>query len=117
MASQLTSDYPTLREVLRLPAFAGCTVCGGGAGLDRRVGGVNLTDTPDDVRFTELADAVSREIVHRRIPADRSARTALYMAEQTGTPCVTDDPAGVICLLESASPAETALYLYRYRRA
>lgn len=29
MASQHTSDYPTLGEVLRLPAFAGCTVCGG----------------------------------------------------------------------------------------
>lgn len=45
--------------------------------------------------------------------ADRSARTALCMAEQTGTPCVTDDPAGVICLLESASPAETDAYIHR----
>ena len=310
MTSQHTADYPTLREVLRLPAFAGCTVCGGAAGLDRRVGGVNLTDTPDyarwlargellittgfaiaddpeavdallptaaekglsgvgikpgrylpkplppamteaadrlglpllqlpdDVRFTELADAVSREIVRRRIPAeqerqlavllhhlisgaplseamerqaaesgihlecphilmwiradapelqrrswlhevkercrvlgadmwgalsedgfllaleaddlfalemplrrvmadfaaehgffcgvsrpyggaagfrkaDRSARTALRMAEQTGTPCVTDDPAGAVRLLESASPAETEAYIHR----
>ena len=28
MTPQHTADYPTLREVLRLPAFAGCTVCG-----------------------------------------------------------------------------------------
>lgn len=310
MASQRTADYPTLREVLCLPAFAGCTVRGGAEGLDRRVGGVNLTDTPDyarwlaqgellittgfaiaddpqaigallptaaekglsgvgikpgrylpkplpselteaadrlglpllelpgDVRFTELADAVSREIARRRIPAeqerqlavllyrlisgtlldeaverhaaesgihlerphillriradvpelqrrswlheaeepcrmlgldvwgalldtdillaleaddlfaletplrqmmadfaavrgvicgvsrpysgaagfqkaDRSARTALRMAERTGVPCVTDDPAGVIRLLEGASPAEADAYIHR----
>ena len=310
MASQRTADYPTLREVLCLPAFAGCTVCGGAAGLDRRVGGVNLTDTPDyarwlaqgellittgfaiagdpqavgallptaaekglsgvgikpgrylpkplpaelteaadrlgmpllelpgDVRFTELADAVSREIARRRIPAeqerqlavllhrlvsgtpldeaaeshaaesgihadrphillrmwadvpemqrrawlhqaedqcrmlgadvwgalleenillvleaddlfaletplrqmmadfaaahgvicgvsrpysgtagfqkaDRSAHTALRMAERTGMSCVTDDPAGVIRLLEDASPSEADAYIHR----
>ena len=310
MASQRTADYPTLREVLCLPAFAGCTVRGGAEGLDRRVGGVNLTDTPDyarwlaqgeflittgfaiaddpqaigallptaaekglsgvgikpgrylpkplpseltevadrlglpllelpgDVRFTELADAVSREIARRRIPAeqerqlavllyrlisgtlldeaverqaaefgihlecphillriradvpemqrrswlheaeeqcrmlgvgvwgalldtdillvleaddlfaletplrqvmadfaavrgvicgvsrpysgaagfqkaDRSARTALRMAERAGVPCVTDDPAGVIRLLEGASPAEADAYIHR----
>ena len=310
MASQRTADYPTLREVLCLPAFAGCTVRGGAEGLDRRVGGVNLTDTPDyarwlaqgellittgfaiaddpqavdallptamekglsgvgikpgrylpkplpaelteaadrlglpllelpgDVRFTELADAVSREIARRRIPAeqerqlavllyrlisgtlldeaverqaaefgihlerphillriradvpelqrrswlheaeepcrmlgldvwdalldtdillaleaddlfaletplrqmmadfaavrgvicgvsrpysgaagfqkaDRSARTALRMAERMGVPCVTDDPAGVIRLLEGASPAEADAYIHR----
>lgn len=51
MASQRTADYPTLREVLCLPAFAGCTVRGGAEGLDRRVGGVNLTDTPDYARW------------------------------------------------------------------
>ena len=142
MTSQHTADYPTLQEVLRLPVFAGCTVCGGAAGLGRRVSGVNLTDTPDyarwlaqgellittgfaiaddpqavdallptaaekglsgvgikpgrylpsplpaalaekadrlglpllqlptDMRFAELADAVSREIARRRIPAE-----------------------------------------------
>ncbi len=310
MASQRTEDYPTLREVLCLPAFADCTVRGGAAGLDRRVGGVNLTDTPDyarwlaqgellittgfaiagdpqavgallptalekglsgvgikpgrylpkplpaeltetadrlglpllelpgDVRFSELADAVSREIARRRIPAeqerqlavllhrlvsgipldeaaerhaaesgihtdcphillrmradvpemqwrswlheaeercrglgadvwgalaednillvleaddlftletplrqmmadfaavygiicgvsrpysgavgfqkaDRSARTALRMAERTGMSCVTDDPAGVIRLLEDASPSEADAYIHR----
>ena len=310
MTAQHTSDYPTLGEVLRLPAFAGCIVCGGAAGLDRQVSGVNLTDTPDyarwlaqgellittgfaiagdpqavdallptamekglsgvgikpgrylpkplsaelteaadrlelpllqlpdDVRFAELADTVSREIARRRIPteqerqmalllhhlvsgappseamerqaaesgihleyphillriradapelqrrawlhetedhcrmlgadvwgilveegmllvleaddlfaletplqqmmadfaaehgficgasrpyggaagfqkADRSARTALRMAERTGKPCVTDDPAGVIRLLEDASSAETEAYIQR----
>lgn len=143
MTSQHTADYPTLQEVLRLPVFAGCTVCGGAAGLGRRVSGVNLTDTPDyarwlaqgellittgfaiaddpqavdallptaaekglsgvgikpgrylpsplpmaltekadrlglpllqlptDMRFAELADAVSREIARRRIPAEQ----------------------------------------------
>lgn len=310
MTSQHTADYPTLQEVLRLPAFAGCTVCGGAAGLGRRVSGVNLTDTPDyarwlaqgellittgfaiaddpqavdallptaaekglsgvgikpgrylpsplpaalaekadrlglpllqlptDMRFTELADAVSREIVRRRIPAeqerqlavllhhlisgaplseemerqaaesgihlecphillriradapelqrrswlheveercralgadmwgalsedgfllaleaddlfalemplwqvmadfaavhgvicgvsrpyggtvgfqkaDRSARAALHMAARSEAPCVTDDPAGVVRLLEESSPAETDAYIHR----
>lgn len=32
MTSQHTADYPTLQEVLRLPVFACCTVCGGAAG-------------------------------------------------------------------------------------
>lgn len=310
MTSQHTADYPTLQEVLRLPVFAGCTVCGGAAGLGRRVSGVNLTDTPDyarwlaqgellittgfaiaddpqavdallptaaekglsgvgikpgrylpsplpaalaekadrlglpllqlptDMRFAELADAVSREIARRRIPAeqerqlavllhhlisgaplseamerqaaesgihlecphilmwiradapelqrrswlheveercralgadmwgalsedgfllaleaddlfalemplrrvmadfaadhgvicgvsrpyggtvgfqkaDRSARAALRMAARTETPCVTDDPAGVVRLLEESSPAETEAYIQR----
>ena len=310
MTSQHTADYPTLQEVLRLPMFAGCTVCGGAAGLGRRVSGVNLTDTPDyarwlaqgellittgfaiaddpqavdallptaaekglsgvgikpgrylpgplpaalaekadrlglpllqlptDMRFAELADAVSREIARRRIPAeqerqlavllhhlisgaplseamerqaaesgihlecphillriradapelqrrswlheaeeccralgadmwgalledglllvleaddlfalemplrrvmadfaadhgvicgvsrpygstvgfqkaDRSACAALRMAARTETPCVTDDPAGVVRLLEESSPAETDAYIHR----
>ena len=310
MTQQRTADYPMLSEILQLPAFTGCSVCGGTAGLDHRVSGVNLTDTPDyarwlaqgellittgfsiaddpqairgllptaaeqglsgvgikpgrylpnplptelaetadrlglpllqlpdDVRFTELADAVSREIARRRIPAeqerqlavllhhlisgaplseemerqaaesgihlecphtllriradapelqrcswlheaeeccralgadmwgalledglllaleaddlfalemplrqvmadfaadhgvicgvsrpyggtmgfqkaDHSARTALRMAEQTGAPCVTDDPAEVVHLLEEASPAETEAYIRR----
>ena len=310
MTSQHTADYPTLQEVLRLPVFAGCTVCGGAAGLGRRVSGVNLTDTPDyarwlaqgellittgfaiaddpqavdallptaaekglsgvgikpgrylpgplpaalaekadrlglpllqlptDMRFAELADAVSREIARRRIPAeqerqlavllhhlisgaplseamerqaaesgihlecphillwiradapelqrcswlheveercralgadmwgalsedgfllvleaddlfalemplrrvmadfaavhgvicgvsrpyggtvgfqkaDRSARAALHMAARTEAPCVTDDPAGVVRLLEESSPAETDAYIHR----
>ena len=50
MTSQHTADYPTLQEVLRLPMFAGCTVCGGAAGLVLRVSGVNLTDTPYPAR-------------------------------------------------------------------
>ena len=45
--------------------------------------------------------------------ADHSARTALHMAERTGTPCVTDDPVGVVRLLEEASPAETDAYIRR----
>ena len=45
--------------------------------------------------------------------ADRSARTALRMAERTGKPCVTDDPAGVIRLLEDASSAETEADIQR----
>ena len=310
MTSQHTADYPTLQEVLRLSVFAGCTVCGGAAGLGRRVSGVNLTDTPDyarwlaqgellittgfaiaddpqavdallptaaekglsgvgikpgrylpsplpaalaekadrlglpllqlptDMRFAELADAVSREIARRRIPAeqerqlavllrhlisgaplseamerqaaesgihlecphillriradapelqrrswlheaeehcralgtdmwgalledglllvleaddlfalemplwqvmadfaavhgvicsvsrpyggtagfqkaDRSARAVLHMAARSEAPCVTDDPAGVVRLLEESSPAETDAYIHR----
>ena len=151
MTSQHTADYPTLQEVLRLPMFAGCTVCGGAAGLGRRVSGVNLTDTPDyarwlaqgellittgfaiaddpqavdallptaaekglsgvgikpgrylpsplpaalaekadrlglpllqlptDMRFAELADAVSREIARRRIPAEQERQLAVLL--------------------------------------
>ena len=151
MTAQHTSDYPTLGEVLRLPAFAGCIVCGGAAGLDRQVSGVNLTDTPDyarwlaqgellittgfaiaddpqavdallptamekglsgvgikpgrylpkplsaelteaadrlelpllqlpdDVRFAELADTVSREIARRRIPTEQERQMALLL--------------------------------------
>ncbi len=51
MTSQHTADYPTRQEVLRLPVFAGCTVCGGAAGLGVGVSGVNLTDTPDYARW------------------------------------------------------------------
>mgnify|MGYP000954348677 CR=1 FL=1 len=137
--------------MLRLPVFAGCTVCGGAAGLGRRVSGVNLTDTPDyarwlaqgellittgfaiaddpqavdallptaaekglsgvgikpgrylpsplpaalaekadrlglpllqlptDMRFAELADAVSREIARRRIPAEQERQLAVLL--------------------------------------
>ena len=208
MTSQHTADYPTLQEVLRLPVFAGCTVCGGAAGLGRRVSGVNLTDTPDyarwlaqgellittgfaiaddpqavdallptaaekglsgvgikpgrylpgplpaalaekadrlglpllqlpsDMRFTELADAVSREIVRRRIPAEqerldtldswlhcmgnqrRMARelhlhynTVSYRLQQLWM-LLEADPADPMKRLA----LETALYLYWYRR-
>lgn len=45
--------------------------------------------------------------------ADRSARAALRMATRTETPCVTDDPAGVVRLLEESSPAETDAYIHR----
>ena len=45
--------------------------------------------------------------------ADRSARAALRMAARTETPCVTDDPAGVVRLLEESSPAETDAYIHR----
>ncbi len=50
MTQQRTADYPMLSEILQLPAFTGCSVCGGTAGLDHRVSGVNLTDTPDYAR-------------------------------------------------------------------
>lgn len=151
MRSWHTADYPTLREVLQLPAFAGSILCGGAVGLDRVVSGVNLTDTPDyarwlvqgellittgfaiakdpqavgalmptaaesglsgvgikpgrylpkplpailtdtadrlglplielpgDVRFTELAGAVSREIARRQIPAEQERRLAVLL--------------------------------------
>ena len=39
--------YPTVEELLRLPAFAGSRVCGGADGLRRPVRGVNTTDIPD----------------------------------------------------------------------
>ena len=45
--------------------------------------------------------------------ADRSARAALRMAARTEAPCVTDDPAGVVRLLEESSPAETDAYIHR----
>ena len=45
--------------------------------------------------------------------ADRSARAALRMAARSEAPCVTDDPAGVVRLLEESSPAETDAYIHR----
>lgn len=45
--------------------------------------------------------------------ADRSARAALHMAARSEAPCVTDDPAGVVRLLEESSPAETDAYIRR----
>ena len=45
--------------------------------------------------------------------ADRSTRAALHMAARTEAPCVTDDPAGVVRLLEESSPAETDAYIHR----
>lgn len=159
MTQQRTADYPMLSEILQLPAFTGCSVCGGTAGLDHRVSGVNLTDTPDyarwlaqgellittgfsiaddpqairgllptaaeqglsgvgikpgrylpnplptelaetadrlglpllqlpdDVRFTELADAVSREIAWRQIPAEQERQLAVLLHHLvSGTP-------------------------------
>ena len=151
MVQQQAADYPMLSEILQLPAFAGCSVCGGAAGLERKVSGVNLTDTPDyarwlaqgeflittgfsiaddpqairgllptaaekglsgvgikpgrylpdplptelaeaadrlglplielpeDVRFTDLSDAVSCEIARRRIPAEQQRRLAVLL--------------------------------------
>ena len=155
MTSQHTADYPTLQEVLRLPMFAGCTVCGGAAGLGRRVSGVNLTDTPDYARWlaqgellitTGFAIADDPQAVDALLPtaaekglsgvgikpgrylpsplpaalaekADRLglpllqlptdmrfaelADAALRMAARSETPCVTDDPAGVVRLLDT----------------
>ena len=40
-------DYPTVRELLALPAFSGSRVLAGERGLDRPVAGVSLTDLPD----------------------------------------------------------------------
>ena len=155
MTSQHTADYPTLQEVLRLPMFAGCTVCGGAAGLGRRVSGVNLTDTPDYARWlaqgellittgfaiaddpqgvdallptaaekglsgvgikpgrylpgplpaalAEKADRLGLPLL--QLPTDMRfaelADAALRMAARSETPCVTDDPAGVVRLLDT----------------
>ena len=45
--------------------------------------------------------------------ADRSARAALHMAARSEAPCVTDDPTGVVRLLEESSPVETETYICR----
>ena len=45
------TDYPTVEEVLALAVFSGCRILGGSAGCQRRVRGVNLTDTPDYARW------------------------------------------------------------------
>lgn len=175
MTSQHTADYPTLQEVLRLPMFAGCTVCGGAAGLGRRVSGVNLTDTPDyarwlaqgellittgfaiaddpqavdallptaaekglsgvgikpgrylpsplpaalaekadrlglpllqlptDMRFAELADAVSREIARRRIPAEQERQLAVMsiIVNSLGINCTSALDLRISCILQN----------------
>ena len=51
MLSRHMTDYPTVEEVLALAAFSGCRILGGSAGCQRRVRGVNLTDTPDYARW------------------------------------------------------------------
>lgn len=51
MLSRHMTDYPTVEEVLALSAFSGCRILGGSAGCQRRVRGVNLTDTPDYARW------------------------------------------------------------------
>ena len=51
MLSRHMTDYPTVEEVLALAAFSGCRILGGSAGRQRRVRGVNLTDTPDYARW------------------------------------------------------------------
>lgn len=48
--------YPTVEELLRLPSFSCSRVCGGHAGLDRLVRGVNLTDTPDYSRWLSAGE-------------------------------------------------------------
>lgn len=48
--------YPTVEELLRLPRFSCSRVCGGHAGLDRLVRGVNLTDTPDYSRWLSAGE-------------------------------------------------------------
>ena len=121
MTPQHTADYPTLREVLRLPAFAGCTVCGGAAGLDRRVGGVNLTDTPDYARWLargELLDTLDSWL--RCMGNQRRMARELHLHYNTVSYRLQQ-----LWMLLEADPAdpmkrlalETALYLYRYRRA
>lgn len=42
---------PTVRDVLELKAMAGATLLAGGAGLDRRVTGVNIIEVPDVHRW------------------------------------------------------------------
>lgn len=166
MTAQHTSDYPTLGEVLRLPAFAGCIVCGGAAGLDRQVSGVNLTDTPDYARWlaqgellittgfaiaddpqavdallptamekglsgvgikpgrylpkplsaelTEAADRLELPLLQRRMARELHLHynTVSYRLQQLWM-LLSVDPADPVKRLA----LETALYLYRYRRA
>lgn len=99
MTSQHTADYPTLQEVLRLPVFAGCTVCGGAAGLGRRVSGVNLTDTPDYARW--LAQGELLITTGFAIADDPQAVDALLpTAAEKGLSGVGIKP-GVLCLLRT----------------
>ena len=51
--------YPTVEELLRLPSFSCSRVCGGHAGLDRLVRGVNLTDTPDSPQRSAVGSRAS----------------------------------------------------------
>ena len=44
-------SIPTVAELLELPAFEGHTLLAGYKGLDLRVLGINLSDTPDYYPF------------------------------------------------------------------
>ena len=51
--------YPTVEELLRLPSFSCSRVCGGHAGLDRLVRGVNQTETPVSSRWLSAGELIS----------------------------------------------------------
>ncbi len=165
------NSYPTLREILRLPAFAGCHLCGGAAGAEQPVRGANITEVPDydnwiaagellittgfalageedavfrllktakerglcgvcikpgrylpaplpaallqladglslplvelpgDVRFSDLAAAVSREIARRQVPAEQQRRLTAFLRHLLTDP-VADDEAELQTALE-----------------
>lgn len=101
MPSPRKTDYPTLREILHLPAFAGCIVCGGEVGLERKVTGVNLTDTPGYARWLARGELLI------------TTGFALSVAENSGRACVADDPADILWLLE-ADTAKAEAYIDRH---
>lgn len=51
MSTQHTAPYPTVEEILRLPAFSGCLVRGGAGGLQLPVRGASISDIPDYARW------------------------------------------------------------------
>lgn len=56
MSVQYTVAYPTVEEILRLPAFGGCLVRGGHAGLSLSVLGANTSDVPDYTRWVSQGE-------------------------------------------------------------
>lgn len=83
MLSRHMTDYPAVEEVLVLAAFSGCRILGGSAGCQRRVRGVNLTDTPDYARWLSPGELLLT--TGFALAGDEAAIEALLILECPGT--------------------------------
>ena len=64
-------DLPTLREILRRPAFQGAEVLAGRQGLDAHVRWVHVGEIPDIARYLRGQELVLSTGVGLRLPQDR----------------------------------------------
>ena len=53
------SYFPEVSEVISLPVFHGARLLGGGAGLNRTVEGINLSDTPEYYKWLSKGELMA----------------------------------------------------------